>query len=277
MIRPERRVTISRPNTWQLRSVPVTLVVHDPLPVVIGHLERRHALGDAGGAQENVDVAERLEHRVSGRARARRRRSCPPAAAASGGRAASMASATSSTSAARRPTLTTSAPASARPSASARPMPLVPPTTTASAAAEIEQPHQEAARRRFTPRASGRGLPPAAPLRRCRLLRLVGAGLDQVRLHRLARRECVVAPGSPGRSCGASPPRREGRDRWRAPRCRAGFRSTAPTPSLPAMRRSDCRDAAATARWKLMSWTRNISGSSIEANMPATSSASVAI
>ena len=36
-------------------------------------------------------------------------------------------------------------------------------------------------------------------------------------------------------------------------------------------------DAAATCRWKLMSWTRNRCGSSIEANRPATSSASDAI
>ena len=47
----------------------------------------------------------------------------------------SISDATSSTSARRRAVATTSAPASARPSAIARPMPLVPPDTTATSPA----------------------------------------------------------------------------------------------------------------------------------------------
>ena len=99
---------------------------------------RRHPLVDAGAVHDDVDVAERLENRVgrlvNDRDRARRsstRNVRRPRA--------SISAATSSTSGARRAVATTSAPASASPSASTRPMPLVPPTTTATRPSRLKR------------------------------------------------------------------------------------------------------------------------------------------
>jgi hypothetical protein len=87
-------------------------------------------VGFRRAAHDDVDVAEGGEAGVAqplqrlmladvGRCRSVLRPRC------------SIAADTSSTASGRRPVATTFAPASARPSASARPMPVVPPTTTA--------------------------------------------------------------------------------------------------------------------------------------------------
>ena len=116
--------------------------VDDPLPVVIGHLERRHALGDARGAHQDVDAAERLEHRVAHALERGRRRSTSAGSRSVRRPRASISAATASTSAARRPTLTTSAPASARPSASVAADAAGAADDDGRAAGEIEQRHQ---------------------------------------------------------------------------------------------------------------------------------------
>ena len=192
---------------------------------------------------DDVDVPERVERprraalaseassRTSHAIRSVRRPRC------------SISAATSSTSGWRRAVATTSAPASARPSASTRPMPLVPPTTTAVLAGPDRRaiwvhaldPAAGAARA-----ALGRGLR--------RLTPAPGSGcLQQVFVHRaprllgVARADRLVdAPVRLGRVAQIAI------GRALAP-SRGAARSRAPTPCRRARRRSGCCAAVGDA------------------------------
>ena len=202
------------------------------------------ALGDAGGADEDVDAAERLEH--ASRSALERRRVAdvrrhpqrpPPALLDLGGDLVDERLRGGRSRRRRRRRRRARARAT-------RPMPLVPPTTTAvrpdrsNRRSSVDDAWPVAAR---GPRGDGRRRL-AAPASGVvgRLLRLVRAGLHQVRRSSPAAPRRRRARGSPGRSAGASRRRRAGRDRWRAPPSPAAARSRAPRPSRPARRRSGC-------------------------------------
>ena len=162
--------------------------------------------------------AERRDARVAQALERRRRRRRRTARAASGGRAPRSPPRPPRRAPRAAPVATTSAPASARPSASARPMPLVPPTTTARRPDRSNRLHRASKRASAGPaRSGGRGAPAPRRLRALvgRLLRLVRAGLDQMRRSSPGAPRRRRARGSPDRSAGAFRPRRACRDRWR--------------------------------------------------------------
>ena len=134
----------------------------------------------AGAAEDDVGRAERRIDRVTQRAPATLRRRHRRRTGRVRRPRPSISRATSSTRFSRRAVATTSAPASASPSASTRPMPLVPPMTTAVLPLRSKRDGPFLGPPRGAPRA------PRSAAARGLLLRLVARGLQQVLVHRPA-------------------------------------------------------------------------------------------
>ena len=252
MMRPDPRLTISPPNTWQLRNMPVMLVS-------ITRSQSASLISSVGTRLVVPAAYTMMSSRPKVSTQASLTRSSSDVSATSAGTRRvrrprpSISAATASTFAARRPVTTTSAPASARPRAMARPMPLVPPTTTARRRRDRTV---WSSRTRLV-----RGGTPPVPRRRWRrgprlgLLRLILACLNQMRADQRA--------GVLGMSLadGVEDPLVHARRVFQVPE--AGARDHAPPPLVIEHRHhptSDATigspDAAAIARWKLMSCTR---------------------